>query len=88
MRICIARLNLRAVTRLSAAFGLALTFASLPAAAQQWTPKQRAACEPDAMRLCISTSRTFSVSQPACPLTGAISAPPAAPYSTAARKRR
>jgi len=27
-------------------------FASLPAAAQQWTPKQRAACEPDAMRLC------------------------------------
>jgi hypothetical protein len=46
------RLNLRAVTRLSAAFGLALTFASLPAAAQQWTPKQRAACEPDAMRLC------------------------------------
>jgi hypothetical protein len=50
MRICIARLNLRAVTRLSAAFGLALTFASLPAAAQQWTPKQRAA--PDAMRLC------------------------------------
>jgi hypothetical protein len=26
--------------------------ASLPAAAQQWTPKQRAACEPDAMRLC------------------------------------
>ena len=52
MKICTARLNLRTVTRLSAAFGLALTFASLPAAAQQWTPKQRAACEPDAMRLC------------------------------------
>jgi len=52
MRICTARLNLRAGTGLSAAFGLALTFASLPAAAQQWTPKQRAACEPDAMRLC------------------------------------
>jgi hypothetical protein len=51
-RICTARLNLRAVNRLSAAFGLALTLASLPAAAQQWTPKQRAACEPDAMRLC------------------------------------
>ena len=32
--------------------GFALMFASLPAAAQQWTPKQRAACEPDAMRLC------------------------------------
>ena len=52
MRVCTARLNLRAGTRLLAAFGLALTFASLPAAAQQWTPKQRAACEPDAMRLC------------------------------------
>jgi len=52
MRICNARLNLRAVARFSAAFGLALTFVSLPAAAQQWTPKQRAACEPDAMRLC------------------------------------
>ena len=52
MRICTARLNLRAVTVLSAAFGLALTFASLPADAQQWTPRQRAACEPDAMRLC------------------------------------
>jgi hypothetical protein len=32
--------------------GLALTLASWPAAAQQWTPQQRAACEPDAMRLC------------------------------------
>ena len=32
--------------------GLALTVASWPAAAQQWTPQQRAACEPDAMRLC------------------------------------
>jgi hypothetical protein len=32
--------------------GLALTFASSPAAAQQWSPEQRAACEPDAMRLC------------------------------------
>jgi hypothetical protein len=39
MRISIARLNLRAGTGLSAAFGLALTFASLPAAAQQWTPR-------------------------------------------------
>ena len=35
-----------------ALLGLALTFASEPAAAQQWTPEQRAACEPDAMRLC------------------------------------
>jgi hypothetical protein len=52
LRISIASLNLRAVTCLSAAFGLALTLASLPAAAQQWTPQQRAACEPDAMRLC------------------------------------
>jgi hypothetical protein len=88
MRISIARLNLRPVTRLSAAVGLALTFASLPAAAQQWTAQQRAACEPDAMGSATSTSQTFGVSQPACPLTGGISAPPAAPYSTAARKRR
>ena len=36
----------------AALLGLALTFASWPAAAQQWTPEQRAACEPDAMRLC------------------------------------
>jgi len=32
--------------------GLVLTVASWPAAAQQWTPRERAACEPDAMRLC------------------------------------
>ena len=32
--------------------GLALTVASWPAAAQQWTLRERAACEPDAMRLC------------------------------------
>ena len=47
-----ARLDLRVVAGLSAAFCLALTFASRPAAVQQWTPQQRAACEPDAMRLC------------------------------------
>ena len=35
-----------------ALIALALTFAISPAAAQQWTPKQRADCEPDAMRLC------------------------------------
>ena len=29
-----------------------LMSASWPAPAQQWTPQQRAACEPDAMRLC------------------------------------
>jgi hypothetical protein len=45
--ICTARLNLRAVTGLSAAFGLALMLTSLPAAAQQWTPQQRAACTSD-----------------------------------------
>ena len=38
--------------KIAALVGLALTFASGPAAAQQWTPEQRAACEPDAMRLC------------------------------------
>jgi hypothetical protein len=36
-RIRTARQNLRAVTGLSAAFGLALMFASLPSAAQQWS---------------------------------------------------
>ena len=36
----------------AALLGLALTFASSPALAQQWSPEQRAACEPDAMRLC------------------------------------
>jgi type II secretory pathway component PulL len=35
-----------------ALLALALAFAISPAAAQQWTPQQRAACEPDAMRLC------------------------------------
>jgi len=52
MRIQTGRPNLRAVTGLSAVLGLTLTLGSLPAAAQQWTPQQRAACEPDAMRLC------------------------------------
>ena len=40
----------------AALLAFALTFATTPAAAQQpqqqWTPEQRAACEPDAMRLC------------------------------------
>jgi hypothetical protein len=36
----------------AALLGLALTFGSSPAVAQQWSPEQRAACEPDAMRLC------------------------------------
>jgi hypothetical protein len=36
----------------AALLGLTLTFASWPAIAQQWTQQQRAACEPDAMRLC------------------------------------
>jgi hypothetical protein len=44
--------KLRPIIAAAALLGLALTFASWPAAAQQWTPQQRAACEPDAMRLC------------------------------------
>jgi hypothetical protein len=44
--------NLRPIIAAAALLGLSLTFASSPAAAQQWTPQQRAACEPDAMRLC------------------------------------
>jgi hypothetical protein len=46
-----AQRTLRPVIGLAALLGLALAFAS-PAAAQQSTPEQRAACEPDAMRLC------------------------------------
>jgi hypothetical protein len=59
MRIRIAQPRLRPTLGVAALLGLALTFAYLPAAAQQpqqpqgqWTPEQRAACEPDAMRLC------------------------------------
>ena len=59
MRIRTAQPKLRPALGVAVLFGLALTFASLPAAAQQaqqpqgqWTPEQRAACEPDAMRLC------------------------------------
>jgi len=48
-----AQPKLRPITAAAAVLlGLALTFASWPVAAQQWTPQQRAACEPDAMRLC------------------------------------
>jgi hypothetical protein len=46
-----AALNLRLADGLGL-LGLALACASLPARAQQWTPQERAACEPDAMRLC------------------------------------
>jgi hypothetical protein len=46
-----AALNLRLAAGL-ALLGLVLACASLPARAQQWTPQQRVACEPDAMRLC------------------------------------
>lgn len=57
MKIFIARPKLRPSTGVAALIGLTLAFASLPAAAQQqpqgqWTQEQRAACEPDAMRLC------------------------------------
>jgi hypothetical protein len=47
-----AQPKLRPIIAAAALLSLALTFASWPAAAQQWTPQQRAACEPDAMRLC------------------------------------
>jgi hypothetical protein len=40
------------VTGLAAMLGLALMLAPVPAAAQQYTQEQRAACEGDAMRLC------------------------------------
>ena len=41
----------RPIAGVAALFGLALLLAPAPAAAQG-TPEQRAACEPDAMRLC------------------------------------
>jgi hypothetical protein len=45
---------------LGAAALLALALATSPAAAQrQWTPQQRAACEPDAMRLCNQYASDF-----------------------------
>jgi type II secretory pathway component PulL len=44
--------TLRRLRDAVALLALALTFAISPTAAQQWTPQQRAACEPDAMRLC------------------------------------
>ena len=56
MEIRIAQAKLRPIMAAAALptalLGLALTFAPGPAAAQQWSPEQRAACEPDAMRLC------------------------------------
>jgi hypothetical protein len=55
MDIRSAQPKLRPITAAAlptALLGLALTFASSPAVAQQWSPEQRAACEPDAMRLC------------------------------------
>ena len=51
MGIRTAQRSLGPVLGLAAFLGLALSFTSSPAAAQ-WTPEQRAACEPDAMRLC------------------------------------
>ena len=53
MNIRSAQPKLRPITAAAAVLlGLALMSASWPAPAQQWTPQQRAACEPDAMRLC------------------------------------
>jgi hypothetical protein len=46
------QLKLRRLRGAVALLALALSFAISTAAAQQWTPQQRAACEPDAMRLC------------------------------------
>ena len=80
--------NLRPIIAAAALLGLSLTFASSPAAAQQWTPQQRAACEPDAMRLCQQYISDIGRAGRACPITVATLAPPAAQYSRAARRRR
>jgi hypothetical protein len=50
MHVRTAQPKLRPIIAPAALLGLALTFGS--AAAQEWTPRQRAACEPDAIRLC------------------------------------
>src|SRR5215831_9577612 len=50
-----AELNLRPFMAL-AVLGLALTCASLPARAQQWTPQQRAACESAELIRCRETA--------------------------------
>ena len=47
-----AALASRPITGLAVMFGLALMLVPVPAAAQQYTQEQRAACEGDAMRLC------------------------------------
>jgi hypothetical protein len=52
MHVRTAQPHLRPIIAAAALLGLALTFGSWPAAAQEWTPRQRAACEPDAIRLC------------------------------------
>jgi len=51
MRFRTAQASLWPITGAAALFGLALLLAPSPASAQG-TPDQRAACEPDAMRLC------------------------------------
>jgi hypothetical protein len=52
MEIRSAQPKLRPIMAVVALLGLGLTLTSGSAAAQQWSPEQRAACEPDAMRLC------------------------------------
>jgi hypothetical protein len=47
-----AALSPRSLVGLAMMFGLALLLMPVAATAQQYTPEQRAACEPDAMRLC------------------------------------
>jgi hypothetical protein len=52
MHVRTAQPHLRPIIAAAALLGLALTSGSWPAATQEWTPRQRAACEPDAIRLC------------------------------------
>jgi hypothetical protein len=88
MRTRTVRLNLRAVTAFQrpSASRWRLRLCLPPHSSgprSNAPPANRMRCD-----CAISTSRTFSVSQPACPITDATSAPPAAPYSTAARESR
>ena len=87
MHVRTAQPNLRPIIVAAALLGLALTFGSWPAAAQEWTPRQRAACEPDAIRLCQQYISDIGRVR-SCPITVATLAPPAVPCSTAVRRRR
>jgi hypothetical protein len=78
--------NLRRIIAAAALLGLSLTFASSPPRSigprSNARPANRTRCGSAS-----STSPTLAVSGRACPITVATLAPPAAPFSRAARRR-